>query len=147
MHPVETRDYQALIHQLNACYEQHSHCQSSLKTNQFEKERWWWLYIKSGFNEADLIAVIHHLKGQIRIGRRKPASLKLSNLIGHIGCFEEELNAYRLSRDKSKLKPTARDEVLAQAGRPKELPLSVKGSRETCVNVLQSMLNQLQQPA
>jgi hypothetical protein len=55
------------------------------------REAVWFEWGRRGFTADDLRCVITYLRGEIRAGRRHPAALKFSNLIGQPDYFEEDL--------------------------------------------------------
>lgn len=70
----------------------------------FDRHRLWFQFIKAGFTVAELTAVIGYLQKQIRLGRRNPGALKLSNLL-QPDRFEEDLYISRLKLCPQNPKP------------------------------------------
>lgn len=61
----------------------------------FDRQRFWYEFLKAGFTEPDLQQVITYLQREIRAGRRNVGALKLSNLL-QLDRFEEDLNISRV---------------------------------------------------
>lgn len=57
----------------------------------FDRQKWWFDWLKCGFTENDLKTVIRYLKNGIYHGRRNEGALKFSNLICDVERFEEDL--------------------------------------------------------
>lgn len=79
---------QEQIETLHAAYKRLTKMDVGLR---FNRESSWLEFIRQGFTESDLTAVVARLVALIKIGERKPESLKFSNLIEALDRFEEEL--------------------------------------------------------
>jgi hypothetical protein len=75
-------------------------------TLRFDRQRLWHEFLRAGFTPENLKAVIAYLQKQIRMERRNPGALKLSNLL-QLDRFEEDLNISRarLSLPRESPKP------------------------------------------
>src|SRR5262245_54578877 len=88
----------AQIQQLHQTYCQLTGQNLSLR---FDRERFWYEFLRAGFTAADLGQVILYLQREIRQTRRNVGALKLSNLL-QLDRFEEDLNISRV-----RLRPAA----------------------------------------
>jgi hypothetical protein len=61
----------------------------------FDRERFWFEFLRAGFTLADLVQVVRYLQREIRHTRRNVGALKLSNLL-QLDRFEEDLNISRV---------------------------------------------------
>ena len=61
----------------------------------FDRERFWYEFLRAGFTKADLGQVVAYLQKEIRHTRRNVGALKLSNLL-QLDRFEEDLNISRV---------------------------------------------------
>jgi hypothetical protein len=61
----------------------------------FDRERFWFEFLRAGFTLADLVQVVRYLQKEIRHARRNVGALKLSNLL-QLDRFEEDLNISRV---------------------------------------------------
>ena len=61
----------------------------------FDRERFWFEFLRAGFTLADLCQVVRYLQKEIRHTRRNVGALKLSNLL-QLDRFEEDLNISRV---------------------------------------------------
>lgn len=57
----------------------------------FDRERFWYEFLRAGFSAQDLKSVVAYLQKEIRANRRNVGALKLSNLL-QLDRFEEDLN-------------------------------------------------------
>lgn len=81
------------IEQAHALYCQLTGQRVSLR---FDRQRLWFEFLRDGFTEGDLQAVIRYLQREIRHARRNVGALKLSNLL-QPDRFEEDLNISRVA--------------------------------------------------
>ncbi len=72
----------------------------------FDRQRFWYEFLKARFTESDLERVITYLQREIRAGRRNVGALKLSNLL-QLDRFEEDLNISRVRLRSPPLSPLA----------------------------------------
>jgi len=115
----------ATIASLHATYERESG--ERLRLNGiYYREQAWLIWVQQGFTEADLTLVIRYLKEMIRKDRRRPESLKFSNLVESWDRFEEDLSLARgWSRNRPPAK-SARQDALRAIGRSEPEPDRVK---------------------
>ena len=81
----------------------------------FVWERWFY----EGFTESDLRLVVAHINQMVREKRRRPESLKFSNLIGDAERFGEDLSFARALSRKPSVDPS-RASALRSTGRAAE---------------------------
>lgn len=67
----------------------------------YERERWWYEFLRAGFTVEDLRRVVFYLQRQIREGRRNVGALKLRNLL-QPDSFEEDLAISRVRLEAPK---------------------------------------------
>jgi len=91
----------------------------------FERERFWFEWMKRGFTEPDLRLVVDYLRKFIKSGERHPASLLFRNLIADVDKFEEDRNLYR-SMARKKPVNYGRAQVSRDTGRQIEDPDTVR---------------------
>ena len=82
----------------------------------FDRERFWFEFLRAGFTLADLVQVVRYLQKEIRHARRNVGALKLSNLL-QLDRFEEDLN---ISRVRLSPEPPKAPAPLAPTGSPAE---------------------------
>ena len=82
----------AQIQQLHQTYCQLTGQNLSLR---FDRERFWYEFLRAGFTLADLRQVVAYLQKEIRQTRRNVGALKLSNLL-QLDRFEEDLQISRV---------------------------------------------------
>ncbi len=92
----------------------------------FDRQRFWYEFLKAGFTESDSEQVITYLQREIRAGRRNVGALKLSNLL-QLDRFEEDLN---ISRVHLRSPPPARHRRLSRRPNPCPLPSNNKAGRK-----------------
>jgi len=138
-----THPHESAIIALNSAYVKASGLSSVLQVGGGEKMVWWNAFIKHGFTMEQLVMVITHLQHQIRIGKRRPGCLKLSNLIGNLMTFEEELSQIKHAKHFTKRKPTPKEQVLAQSGRPTEPPIAIKRADTIAAQAFFALARQL----
>lgn len=61
----------------------------------FDRERLWYELLRQGFTLEEVRRVVTYLQREIRLGRRYPGALKLSNLL-RLDRFEEDLHISHL---------------------------------------------------
>lgn len=88
------------------------------------------------FCEADLRAVIQHLRAQIKLGKRRPECLRFSTLIGDPSRFEEEAQLMRGHHQTAPRPVTERERTLRATGRTEAEP--TPGPVKTAASVLES---------
>lgn len=108
---------QALIKQLHQAYCQLTGFELSMA---YDRERFWYEYLKAGFNQEDLRLVLIHLKRGIRAKERNPGCLKFSNLIQPLQDFEMELVVARAHSRNNR--PESNREEIIEAYRPQLVP-------------------------
>jgi hypothetical protein len=57
----------------------------------FNRESSWMEFVRAGFTNADLAAVLGRLRAMVATGDRRPECLKFSNVVEGLDRFEEEL--------------------------------------------------------
>lgn len=82
----------AQIESLHALYRRLSKMEVGLR---FDRESSWMEFIRAGFTEKDLEAVIDRIHMLIKTGDRRIEALRFSNLIQGLDRFEEELALVR----------------------------------------------------
>lgn len=70
----------------------------------YERERWWYEFLRAGFTVEDLARVVRYLQRQIREQRRNVGALKLRNLL-QPDSFEEDLAISRVRLEAPKAPP------------------------------------------
>lgn len=86
-------------------------CQLVLSTDRLY---WWQVWMVRGFTVEDLRLVCCYLWAEIRADRRRPGSLKFSNLIQEVDRFEEDLAFARQWTKKQRAPVSAKDRTLEQ---------------------------------
>lgn len=80
----------------------------------FDREHFWFLWLKQGFTGADLELVVKMIWRKIPKGERRIESLKFRNLIEQLDRFEEDLAVARAEHRNSKPPPSARERAVSQ---------------------------------
>jgi hypothetical protein len=91
----------------------------------FDRQRRWYELLRAGFCAQDVERVVRYLQREVRIGRRNPGALKLSNLL-EPDRFEEDLNLSRIRLEVRK--PAA----ASNPPRPLPAPVSEEIRRSQC---------------
>jgi hypothetical protein len=106
------------IRSVHTLYEDLTQIQVILSMEKVFKWREW---LARGYTHDDLRSVVMMLQAKIKSGQKTFTCLNFRNLIGNLEWFDEDLGEARaLARMP---KPTARDKILEQTGRPKQMGL------------------------
>lgn len=124
----------AQIQQLHQTYCQLTGQTLSLR---FDRERFWYEFLRAGFTLVDLCQVVAYLQKEILQTRRNVGALKLSNLL-QLDRFEEDLNIIRV-----RLRPTAAPPKPAAA--PSVCPVEQAQGRQRALEQLRNLREKLRQ--
>jgi len=119
------------IRQLHAAYCRQTGLVVSLD---FWRESQWFEFIRRGFTESDLRAVIGAIRKGIAEGSRNRGALRFHNLVGQVDLFEEELAEVNARRPRPGY--PARAAALRATGRCEDLTTPAKPAGQVAQRIV-----------